>query len=369
MSYEEFILSLKGNLNQYFTNEKESYKMDTVTSYGINDTNNDRISIWRGEERTGISVGLQSLYEQYMENGLDMNSVVRYVADVVRNSGVMDIKEAEGILSMVSDWNMVKNRVTCRLINKERNKDYLQDKPYTDYQDLAVMYKIILERNSEGVSAITITNKMLSAYGISKEQLHDTAIANMIQENRATLIPLWESLKLFFPEKEWSLYEDDMLDVESDSLLVVSNPEFVDGAAEIINPELQKRIAEKVGGDYFVLPSSVHEVIIVVKAFTDMDYMELQENVKMINKDNVLPEQWLSDHVYEYNAKMQTLTICGQEHIREQEHQEHQLSEAERDVLELALDYGLTDDLELERRQEIERENRQQERSIQHGKR
>ena len=110
MSYEEFILSLKGNLNQYFTNEKESYKMDTVTSYGINDTNNDRISIWRGEERTGISVGLQSLYEQYMENGLDMNSVVRYVADVVRNSGVMDIKEAEGILSMVSDWNMVKNR-------------------------------------------------------------------------------------------------------------------------------------------------------------------------------------------------------------------------------------------------------------------
>lgn len=373
MSYEEFILSLKKNLSRYFAEQKEAYKTDTVSSYGVNDTNNDRINIWNEEEKTGISFRLSLLYEQYIENGLDINSVVRWIGDTVKTRAMGNSK-AQDILSMVTNWDVIKNRLSCKLINGEENKDYLQDKPYTYFQDLAVIYKIILERSSEGVSSITVTNSMLSACGVSKEELHEAAMENMVREKRSVLIPLWEIAMPYLSEEKREEIER-LPELFAADVLVLTNSDQIDGACEILNPEIQEKIAEKVGGDYFVLPSSVHELIIVAKLYSDMDDVELQENVKMINETCVRPEERLSDNVYEYNAKTKTLMICGAERNKEQE---HPISEAERDGLELALDYGLTDDLEyteeelqqvLDQRQEIKRENKYQERSIRHGRR
>lgn len=375
MSYEEFILSFKENLSQYFIDEKENCKINMVTSHGVNDTNNDCIQVWRGEEQLGVLFRLSPLYEQYIENGQKMDAIINETAAIIRNEESKSIPSVENILSMVSDWDKVKSRISCKLINREENKTYLQDKPYTNFQDLAVIYKIILERNSEGVSGITLTNHMLSIYGVSKQELHAAAVSNLKRENKATITPLWDLVAPLMRTEERNLYQEEMPNEKPDYFLVLSNRECIDGAAEIMNPEIQERIADKMGGDYFVLPSSVHELIAVKKTYPDMDYKELQENVKTINETCVLPEERLSDKVYEYNAKTKKLTICGEERIREQE---HPLSQAERDGLELAFDYGLTDDLKytgeelqqtLEQRQEIEREKKHQERSIRHGRR
>lgn len=375
MNYEEFILSLQEELRQSFIKEKESYQFDTDTSYGINDTNNEYIRIRGEEQRPSISFLLPNLYELYMVNGQDMDIIISHITKIVREKVMTSLTKNEDDLSVLSDWNAVKKRLFCKLINRADNESYLQNKPYTNFQDLAVIYEIILERNSEGTRCITMTNHMLSSYGVSVEELHMAAVNNLARENRALIAPLWDFIEQFMTTEERSLYEEEMPTEERDYFLVLSNQECINGAAQILNPEVQEKIADKVGGDYFVLPSSVHELIIVAKLYSDMDDIELQENVKMINETCVRPEERLSDNVYEYNAKTKTLMICGAERNKEQE---HPISEAERDGLELALDYGLTDDLEyteeelqqiLDQRQEIEREKKYQERSIRHGRR
>lgn len=87
----------------------------------------------------------------------------------------------------------------------------------------------------------------------------------------------------------------------------------------IIDDNIQKMIAEKVGGDYFVLPSSVHEVLIMPKS-EDMDPKELRNMVQDVNATQVAEGEILSDQVYEYDVKTHKLSICapGKELTQEQ---------------------------------------------------
>ena len=55
-------------------------------------------------------------------------------------------------------------------------------------------------------------------------------------------------------------------------------------------------------GDFYVLPSSVHETLIIPKD-AGMELRDLEQMVQEVNQTQVAPQERLSDHVYEYDAK------------------------------------------------------------------
>ena len=93
-----------------------------------------------------------------------------------------------------------------------------------------------------------------------------------------------------------SVYEDNMM-----PMFVATNSKKVNGAGVILYDGLLRTFAEKIGGDFYILPSSVHEVIFV-PANGDMDARYLIQMVKEVNATEVSPDEVLSDNVYMYHA-------------------------------------------------------------------
>ena len=69
-----------------------------------------------------------------------------------------------------------------------------------------------------------------------------------------------------------------------------------------INDKVMDDIAEKVGGEFYILPSSVHELLIIPRN-ADTDLKSLESMVQEVNATQVAPEERLSDHVYAYDTK------------------------------------------------------------------
>ena len=81
------------------------------------------------------------------------------------------------------------------------------------------------------------------------------------------------------------------------TMLVLTNNVQLNGAAALFYPGVMDQAAERLGGDFIVLPSSTHEVI-MIPADGMTDFRSLEQMVKDINRSQVAPEERLSDHVY-----------------------------------------------------------------------
>ena len=89
----------------------------------------------------------------------------------------------------------------------------------------------------------------------------------------------------------------------------MTNSKGINGASVIIYPKILKEISEMIGGDFYILPSSIHEVL-VIKDNGDKENDELEKMVREVNESCVLPEEVLSDHVYHYSEESDRIEIC-----------------------------------------------------------
>lgn len=177
------------------------------------------------------------------------------------------------------------------------------------------MYQILMDKSKNGTATVTITDNMMDGYGITLDELHNRAIQNMdalqpycfkgmnevMAETYAESIA-WENQISMEEAKEMALQM--MLDIPN-AMYVLTNETKVNGANTILNDEIRQAIAKQVG-DFYVLPSSLHETLIVPKSI-GMKRKDLEQMVQEVNQTQVAPEERLSDHVYEYDAKTHEL--------------------------------------------------------------
>lgn len=159
-----------------------------------------------------------------------------------------------------------------------------------------------------------ITNSIMEQYAITKEQLYQDALENSpkvlpaITENinkQLSRMKLEEMKTSGMESEELKVMEEEleqMISANPISMIVVSNEFMVNGASVLFYPGMMDRIGEFMKGDYFVLPSSVNEVLVVPDDGL-VDHRELKAMVGIINHTQVSPEERLTDDVYHYDTK------------------------------------------------------------------
>ena len=179
-------------------------------------------------------------------------------------------------------------------------------------EDLAITYHLAISVDDIGRGSTTITNDMLTHYGISEKQLHADAM-----KNSPKIMPLHvDAMKniiaqIIVGEDKPVMQDKDLKDMkeviseglkEGEPMFVITNQQTMDGASAIFYPEVMKQLGECFQGDFFILPSSTHETLVIPDngAF---DYRVLEDMVQTINENEVAPEERLSDHVYHYDVK------------------------------------------------------------------
>ena len=123
---------------------------------------------------------------------------------------------------------------------------------------------------------------------------------------------------------------NDMVPTD-DKLFVLTNNQKLNGAAALLDEKMMEQIAERVGNDFYILPSSVHEVLIVPKE-AGMDFKDLEAMVQEVNATQVAPQDKLSDHVYQYDIETREVFRAD----RAEEHQ--QKKEVAKDAVDMPKD-------------------------------
>lgn len=153
---------------------------------------------------------------------------------------------------------------------------------------------------------------MLKRYGISEEQLHADAM-----ESSPKIMPLHVDAmkkvikqiiggdnKPLIQDKGFKAMEEVISEglKEDEPMFVITNQQTMDGASAIFYPEVMKQLGECFQGDFFILPSSIHETIVLPDK-GDFDYLSLKSIVQEINNNQVLEEEQLTNDVYHYDVK------------------------------------------------------------------
>lgn len=236
---------------------------------------------------------LDGFYNVFQKNG-DLGAVICKIANIYTEM-------IKNNISGRNAANVLKENlsgVTPRVINVERNNALLEECPHRRLLDLAVVYQITFDTDKSYV----IKNDVLEFLGVDEEWLYEKAVENA-EKNIKTLTVLDIARKSFGA----SFVADIEEDFSKDNMLFLTNSREVYGAAAMVCTEALSAAAERLGDDLYVLPSSVHELVVVPA--TGNSPSELKELVATVNSNDVAPEEYLSGNIYYFNTKSRELSI------------------------------------------------------------
>lgn len=204
----------------------------------------------------------------------------------------------------ICNYETVKDKVIFTLVNRKENADYLQDATYLPFEDLAKVFYIRVDENVR----IKVTNPMYSQWGVNLEALEKTARENM-QEKLPPLLFNLEACPFPLTNARNCLSEAGSL---TGRLYNLTNAEFYLGAAVMFYPGVMEKITEKMKAPFYIIPSSVHEIIIVPKTL-NMTLSEIRQMVRLVNKEAVSKEEFLSNNVYCYDSKTREIRMMHED--------------------------------------------------------
>lgn len=251
----------------------------------------------QGESYTGMAIhpsggdialtmDLEALFDRFRNDlylGNPMKAIEREIKEAVAQMPQFDTEA-------LTNYERMKEKLTLQLVPSAKNKDLLADIPHRNIEDMALAYRFDMGHNERTSYSILVTNKMLNAYGISAAQLHDDALEAASHSCPATLRNMNEVIRNMAGQTDPSPMWVASIENGQNGACVIQYPHFLDDAAETL------------GGSFYVLPSSIHEVLLLADD-TSPSLSELENMVRTINQAEVAPEERLSDNVFHYDCE------------------------------------------------------------------
>ena len=306
MDYEVFKEVVVQKMPEFLMGNCAGREVISYPKQKVNETL-DMLSIkpLEGANETIPVLYLNNMYDQYLEN----ESLEMTLNDAAEVFSVAMEKGQE--YANLIDLNNAKEKVIFQLINTEQNKELLAGLPHREWQDLSVMYRMFIKEDHTGLSSCMITNSLAEKLGMTEEELFKLAAEN----TKRIFPPVVKSMK----EVLWELYEKQGMPEavinmmlgdapEHDQMFIISNTKNMNGAISMLYEDRLHELAERLGNDLFILPSSVHETIAVPAREGDAEMLAAM--VTEINMAQVDLKDRLSNQVYLYDKDLRTLSLA-----------------------------------------------------------
>ena len=223
----------------------------------------------------------------------------------------------------IKDYEAVRKQLFIKVSSLGKILYAQQDIPYERKENLAITAHVLLQQKEEYAVSANVTNPMLEAFGITKDQLFRDAAASSSRIFPAQITDMnklmAELCMDMMPEEEKAgMTEDELqqilgeLETTADvgyPMLVITNERKIEGAGAIFYPGVMDQIGRRITGNYYILPSSIHETIVV----PDDGYtkrQDLEATVNAVNQNQVAPEERLTNSVYHYDTKNKVFELA-----------------------------------------------------------
>ena len=254
----------------------------------------------QGESYVGISVqpegaaaaatfNIGPAFERYQADPSQENAILDKIAsDAKQVSAAIPVFEVNNI----TDYESAKSHLVMQVVPVEPNKEMLENIPHKTVEDIAVVYRVELPHPEDSSATTLVTNQLLDQYGVTPDQLHADAVAAQLANHPPVLKNMSEMM---------AEMSGGMFDMPESPMWVATVEGGMNGASVTQLPDFLQEAADRLGGDFFVLPSSVHEVLFI-RDDGSFERDQLESMVRGVNATEVSEADFLSDSVYHYDS-------------------------------------------------------------------
>lgn len=293
MNFESFCKEVEAEIKELVGEQAEVMLRDVTKNNGVELMG---LSIRHTGENIAPNVYLDGYYDEYLA-GKDIKAIVEDV--LTRDREYRNPSIDVSAIADFADFCKIRTRIGFRLVNTEANKKDLADVPHRNFMDLSVIYHVIFDMGTDRSSSAKITNAHMNTWGVTEEDLWGAALVNSRRDEPVSLRGMAETLYGDFDVP-------DVL-VPPVPIDILTNQSKMFGAAALLYPDVKELLAEKYGKDIWIIPSSVHEVLVY---YDEADAEELTEMIRSVNANEVLPQEVLSDHPYKFLCETKEFVIA-----------------------------------------------------------
>lgn len=324
MNFESFIDYIEDGIIQIMGNGVE------VKTHKILKNNNvelDAITILEKDNSISPTIYLNYFYEEFLE-GKEIGEIVNEIYELYEEHS----KKLNFDMDIFMDFDRVKERIAFKLINTKSNSKLLKDIPHIAFLDLSIVFYCLLDNDYLGTATALIHNVHRDMWKISTKDLFEIAKINTPRLLECEIKDMNDLIKeILVDDLQKTIFErDDRYDRNcinyeaekvADGLMkniskakdqlamyVLTNKQRTNGAVCILYDEILKKFAQKVDCDVYILPSSVHEVILV-PATEGIDGKSLSGMVKEVNQKELDKIDILANHIYYYSKEKDEIMI------------------------------------------------------------
>lgn len=292
---KEFTKELKETVNKIIGKD---YRAEVRPIEKINIGTVHSLIISNGGSNVSPSFYIEELYSIYQQEKATVEEIAENIVNTYFNHINSSMKENK-LESCFQDKTWVKERLFVQLINSSKNKKLLKDSIHMDFKELSLVLYIMATDDENGIGKVRVNKAMLDHFKWTEKDILSYALENTMN---------------LFPYEEFSLYEllSKIIDIDIPKnvpkIMVLTNNRGMFGATTIFYPNVLKELAEKHGTSLFLLPSSIHEFLILEDNGI-YNPEKLKEMVQKVNISEVSPEEVLSDNIYYYGRNSGMLSV------------------------------------------------------------
>ena len=294
-------------------------KMEKNTSISIHTVNKNNgitlngVVIMSEAETISPTIYLEPFFEM-AKKGKDMNELADEILVLnaeQKNKFNFDVDEFQ-------DINVTGKKILYKLINYDKNEELLKNVPHRRWQDLAIVYYVLVSCDELGTGTILIRNEHMKLWNVGEQELYVLAMENAPKLLKKTIKTMAEIILDFMDEKLMDSEENEITVKAAKEfgenppikMYVMGNKVKLNGAGVILYDRALASFAEYTESDFYILPSSIHEVILV-PANEEVDEQSLLSLVREVNENNVTEEEWLSDNIYKYSRSENSVEMIS----------------------------------------------------------
>ncbi len=299
MEYQNFITVVKEEVEK---RTGENYKVRVNDIMKNNGVILNGLTVMGEHCNISPTIYLNGFYEAYESGMMTLGGVVDEVMETYERNKVVKSVDMNHFMK----YENVKEKIVYKLVHAERNRALLEDVPHINVHNLAVVFQCLVAEETMGNATVLIHNAHLKLWGIDEKKLYQAAIVNTPYLQPYEITSMKDVVRqLLELDEELPVEEGDI------PMYVLSNQLRIFGAACILYPDVLKKFANEIESDLYILPSSVHEVILLpVSAGSDIE--ELTKMVRDINETQLKQEEVLSDSIYYYSRNEGKLLVLSE---------------------------------------------------------
>jgi hypothetical protein len=280
------------------------YKVKVYKVMKNNSLELDSLVVLKEDRSFAPNIYLNAYYESYLE-GTCIREIMDRLCMIYSHCAVPAVQD-----NFEYSFELMKPYIFFRIISLDRNKKMLAQIPYMEFLDLAITFHCLVRSEEDNIATIQITNEHIRLWGVTSQDIKDLAFENTRRLFPPVIKSIGEMINGIISgdigEKEGIIIENDCND--EFPMYVLTNVKGINGASCLLYKDVIKELAQLLKSDLYILPSSIHELILVPMVSTK-DKESFSRMVMEINSSQLPVEEILADHVYIYSLSRDTISL------------------------------------------------------------